>query len=55
MRNILIIAGVILLICWVAGLIFRVVGLAIHALLIVGLFFLILSLIRNKRRRKDIR
>ncbi len=55
MRNLLIIAGVILLICWVIGLIFKVVGLAIHALLVVGLFFLVLSLIRNKRRNRQIR
>jgi len=50
MRNTLIVVGVILLISWVAGLIFKVVGLAIHALLIVGLFFILVSLFKSKRR-----
>ncbi|WP_394341513.1 DUF5670 family protein [Albibacterium indicum] len=50
MRNTLIIIGSILLVCWVVGLIFKVIGLAIHSLLIVGLFLIIASLIRGKRR-----
>ncbi|WP_375557578.1 DUF5670 family protein [Albibacterium profundi] len=49
MRNILIVIGSILLICWVIGLIFKVIGVAIHALLIVGLFMIIISLIRGRR------
>jgi len=51
MKNTLIAVGVILLIFWVAGLIFRIVGLAIHILLIAGLFFIVLSLIKSKRKK----
>ena len=53
MRNMLIVFGVILLIIWIVGLIFKVVGLAIHALLIVGLFLIVLSLIRNRKSARD--
>ena len=50
MRNTLIVIGVILLISWVAGLIFSIVGIAIHALLIVGLFLILVSLFKSKKR-----
>jgi len=54
MRNTLIVIGSILLICWVIGLIFKVIGVAIHALLIVGLFLIVVSLIRGKRTERDV-
>jgi|GEM_PF-1004269 len=53
MRNTLIVLGVILLISWIIGLIFKVVGVAIHALLIVGLFLIVASLIKSKSRAKN--
>src|SRR5690606_5995886 len=45
MRNTLIVVGIILLIFWVIGLIFKVIGVAINALLVIGLFLIVLSLI----------
>lgn len=53
MRNTLIVIGIILLIFWGIGLIFKVIGVAINALLIIGLFLIVLSLIKGKNKRID--
>ena len=53
MRNTLIVVGVILLIFWGIGLIFKVIGVAINALLVIGLFLIVLSLIKGKNKRID--
>ncbi len=53
MRNTLIVIGIILLIFWGVGLIFKVIGVAINALLIIGLFLIVLSLIKGKNKRID--
>lgn len=53
MRNTLIVVGIILLIFWGIGLIFKVVGVAINALLVIGLFLIVLSLIKGKNKRID--
>lgn len=53
MRNTLIVVGIILLIFWGIGLIFKVVGVAINVLLVIGLFLIVLSLIKGKNKRID--
>ncbi|TCK85746.1 DUF5670 family protein [Albibacterium bauzanense] len=53
MRNTLIVIGIILLIFWGIGLIFKVIGVAINALLVIGLFLIVLSLIKGKNKRID--
>lgn len=53
MRDTLIVVGIILLIFWGIGLIFKVIGVAINALLVIGLFLIVLSLIKGKNKRID--
>lgn len=53
MRNTLIVIGIILLIFWGIGLVFKVIGVAINALLVIGLFLIVLSLIKGKDKRID--